>query len=74
MSNDMSNNMSNDKNNNIDNNSLIKRIEEGEHLSHEEWTTLFDTYTEENRIYAAKRARALADKIYGKDVFIRGIV
>ncbi|MCR5104899.1 MAG: [FeFe] hydrogenase H-cluster radical SAM maturase HydE [Eubacterium sp.] len=66
--------MNNKTNNNIENNLLIDRIEKGEHLSREEWSSLFDSFTEENRIYAASRARTLADKIYGKDVFIRGIV
>lgn len=53
---------------------LIDKLNDSHVLSHDEWTTLLSTYTEEDRLYAAEKARAVADEIYGKDVFIRGIV
>ena len=56
------------------NKELIDKLHISHSLTHEEWTALLSTYNEEDRLYAADRARAVADEIYGKDVFIRGIV
>ncbi len=56
------------------NKELIDKLHISHSLTHEEWTALLSTYNEEDRLYAADRARAVTDEIYGKDVFIRGIV
>lgn len=56
------------------NKDLISRLESEHSLSRDEWYQLLDTYSDEDRLYAASKARVLADTIYGKDVFIRGIV
>ncbi len=53
---------------------LIDKLELEEALSTEEWTTLFNQYTEEDAAYAAKRARNIADEIYGKEIYIRGLI
>ena len=62
------------KETNITNKTLIDKLENEHSLSHDEWFLLLDSFTDEDRLYAAEKARAIADKIYGKDVFIRGIV
>ncbi len=59
---------------NNNNKSLIDKLEAEKKIRHEEWITLLSTYTNEDRTYAAQKARAVADSIYGKSIFIRGIV
>ncbi len=53
---------------------LIDKLHDQHSLAGDEWTQLFESYTEEDRLYAAEKARAVADAVYGKDVYIRGIV
>ena len=53
---------------------LIDKLHKEQKLTRDEWTELLSTYTEEDRLYAAKLAREVADTIYGKDIYIRGIV
>ena len=53
---------------------LIDKLEAENSLSRDEWRTLIRGISVETMEYAAKKARAVADKIYGKDIFIRGIV
>ena len=53
---------------------LIDKLEAEHVLSRDEWRTVLEGISEENMQYAATKARAVADVIYGKDVFIRGIV
>ncbi len=61
--------------NEVSNNRLLIDKLEAEHkLDMQEWITLLGTYTEEDRVYAAEKARTVADKVYGKSIFIRGIV
>lgn len=43
-------------------------------LSQEDWTVLLGTYTPEDRAYAARHARALAQAQFGQTIYIRGIV
>lgn len=45
---------------------LIDRLEQDKFLQKEEWITLVESASEENREYAAHKARALADRYYGK--------
>ena len=59
----------------MDNNKLlIDKLEAENRLLHGEWVTLLSSFTNEDRAYAAEKARAVADSIYGKSIFIRGIV
>jgi biotin synthase len=61
--------------NEVSNNRLLIDKLEAEHkLDMQGWITLLGTYTEEDRVYAAEKARTVADKVYGKSIFIRGIV
>ena len=53
---------------------LIDKLEVEHTLSHQEWITVLGAYTEKDRVYAGQKARAVADKVYGKSIFIRGIV
>lgn len=53
---------------------LIDKLNKEKHLDKSEWVCLFDNYTADDREYAAKLARAVADEKYGKEIFIRGIV
>ena len=53
---------------------LINKLYKEHHLDRKEWTQVLSDFTEEDRIYAAGLAREVADSIYGKDIYIRGIV
>lgn len=53
---------------------LIDKLEQYEHLAKEEWITLLSNSDEDTHQYAAAKARAIADDIYGKDIFIRGLI
>lgn len=53
---------------------LIDRLGERGTLEHNEWVELVSAYTESDRAYAAKKARAITDEKFGKKIFIRGIV
>ena len=53
---------------------LIDRLEQDKFLQKEEWITLVESASEENREYAAHKARALADRYYGKELFVRGLI
>ena len=53
---------------------LIDKLEKNRHLDREEWHEVLTGYTEDDRRYAADKARAISLGIYGNKVFIRGIV
>ena len=53
---------------------LIDTLEIEETLTKEEWMDLLENYGEEEQAYAAKKARKIADDIYGKDIYIRGLI
>lgn len=53
---------------------LIDKLEMEEALSMEEWTKLIDHFTKEDAAYAANKARIIADEIYGKEIYIRGLI
>lgn len=59
---------------NQNNKMIIDKLAGTHELTRDEWYTLLDTYTEEDRLYAASLAREVTDRVYGKDIFIRGIV
>ncbi len=53
---------------------LIDILEKQRHLDKEQWVQLFDTFTDEDRAYAAQKAVKTAQAEFGKNIFIRGIV
>ena len=56
------------------NTELIDILEKDRHLEREQWIQMFETYTDEDRGYAAAKARETAVSQFGKSIFIRGIV
>lgn len=53
---------------------LIDRLEQDKSLQKEEWIHVIEDDSEENRKYAAEKARALGDAYYGKEIFVRGLI
>ena len=53
---------------------LIDRLEQDKSLQKEEWIHVIGDDSEENRKYAAEKARALGDTYYGKEIFVRGLI
>ena len=53
---------------------LIDRLERDGELEKGEWMELLENFGEEEQEYAAKKARKIADDIYGKDIYIRGLI
>lgn len=49
-------------------------LEEGHRLSPKQWRVLLEGRTEEHQQLLARKASALRDRIYGKRVFIRGLI
>ena len=58
----------------MNNRERIDTLAAGELLPKEELTALLAGYTEEERLYAAARARSMTDRIFGRRVYFRGIV
>ena len=54
--------------------SLIDRLCERGTLSREEWIRLLQQATKEDQEYAAKIARKIGDSVYGKEIYIRGLI
>lgn len=52
----------------------INKLEETGELTEEEYVSLLKGRTRELEEYAAKKARTIADSIYGKDIYIRGLI
>ena len=53
---------------------LIDKLNCEKKLSHGEWVKLIKEYDEGDRAYAAELARGISQKMFGKDIYIRGIV
>jgi len=53
---------------------LIELLEKTNSLSKDQWVALLETYEEEDVALAMKKARAIREKHYGQDVYIRGLV
>ncbi|MBQ4530055.1 MAG: [Lachnospiraceae bacterium] len=53
---------------------LVDRLEAEGILEKGEWIELLENYGEREREYAARKARKIADDIYGKDIYIRGLI
>lgn len=52
----------------------IDRLEADGMLPQQEWVRLLTCWTDEEREYAAGKARVICDRIYGKQVFVRGLI
>ena len=52
----------------------IDRLDAEKALPRAEWETLIETYTDDDRAYAASLAQALSQARFGRNVFFRGIV
>ncbi|MBQ7265534.1 MAG: [Firmicutes bacterium] len=53
---------------------LLDKLEREKSLSKEEWIYIFDNYTEDDRKYAAEKARKISLAKFSNKVYIRGIV
>ena len=49
-------------------------LSNGRHLTKEQWRILLEGRSKERRTQLAKRASDLRDRIYGKRIFIRGLI
>ncbi|MDY2847789.1 MAG: [FeFe] hydrogenase H-cluster radical SAM maturase HydE [Oscillospiraceae bacterium] len=59
----------------MDNNtSLIDRIERGEDISAEELSRLISSHTAEDLDYICGKANAVRKRIYGDDIYVRGLI
>ena len=56
------------------NRELIEKLNKTKSLTKEEWVRLFSDFSPEDRLFAAEKARTIADEHFGKKVYIRGIV
>lgn len=53
---------------------LIDRLEAGGELIKDEWVRLIDGRSPELAAYLFPKARAVRERIYGKDVYVRGLI
>lgn len=53
---------------------LIEKLVVEKELSHENWERLISLFDEDDAEYAGKTARQIADDVFGKKIFIRGLV
>lgn len=54
---------------------LVDKLERDGELSRPEWIALFDAYRDPSLLaYAMERARAVADSVFGKQIYFRGII
>ena len=56
------------------NRELIDKLNTEKALQKSEWAQLFATFSEADRLYAAELARGIADKVFGKKIYLRGLV
>ena len=56
------------------NKNLIDKLNTKKELEKEEWICLISSYTDEDRVYAAKLAREITDRIFGKNIYLRGLI
>ena len=54
--------------------SLIDKLEKDSILTKDEFTSLIQNHSDDDELYAAKKARKIADDIYGKEIYIRGLI
>ena len=53
---------------------LIDKLHTQKHLSKDEYVSLFSSYTPSDIAYAATLAQDIKNSVYGKNVFIRGLI
>lgn len=53
---------------------LLQKLREERALSRDEWVLLFENRSPEDEAYAQKMAREICDGVYGRDVFLRGLL
>lgn len=53
---------------------LIDRLEAGEALTKDEWVRLIDGRSPELAAYLFPKARAIRERVYGTDVYVRGLI
>lgn len=53
---------------------LIDQLNKEETLSHDGWIELFNGYGKEDVSYAAALAQQIAQQIYGKNIYVRGLI
>jgi len=53
---------------------LIDKLERDNCLDKDEFLTLLSGFTPEDADYLYKKARAVADRIYGKSIYVRGLI
>ncbi len=53
---------------------LIDRLEAGEALTKDEWVRLIDGRSPELAAYLFPKARAVRERVYGTDVYVRGLI
>lgn len=70
----MSSDIESEQSNSCHNRELIDQFNRNKTLTQQEWITLLDTFTDEDRAYAASIAKDLAVAHFGHDIFFRGIV
>lgn len=58
----------------MDNKALIDKLNQQKHLTKEEFVSLLSSFDENDRAYAAEMARAIAERSFGKKIYIRGII
>lgn len=54
--------------------SIIDKLERENRLSREEWTELFASRTRDDELYARDRARIVCESVYGRHVYLRGLI
>lgn len=52
----------------------VDRLEQEDSLEQEEWAELLGNFDEELREYAAQKAQKIAQSVYGKQIYIRGLI
>ncbi|MBQ1961492.1 MAG: [Clostridia bacterium] len=58
----------------MNNKQLLEKLEAEKRLEHNEWVTLLSSFDEREACYAAEKARNIAQRVFGKKVYFRGIV
>lgn len=58
----------------MNNKNLIDKLNSKKELSRQEWISLISTFSDEDRIYAENLAREITDRIFGKNIYLRGLI
>ena len=58
----------------MNNRELIEKLKSERALSRDEFTQIISTYTSEDREFVTKLAREEANRVFGKKIFVRGLI